>query len=58
MGRRKKITEVPQKLEHSKDWCSYCGKKTMMKNPEVYKSYVNMEVWECLKCRLLERYKI
>jgi len=58
MGRRRKIIEVPQKLEHSKDWCSYCEKKTMVKSPEIYKSYVDMEVWECSKCKLLERYKI
>ena len=53
--KRKKFIAIPSPLTHAKELCSYCGKKTMVKERELY---LGMEVWECSQCRLLERYKI
>lgn len=54
--KKKSFKQLEQKLDHSKDWCSYCQKKTMVKKPELYLKEI--ELWECAKCKLLERYKI
>jgi hypothetical protein len=51
LGKKLEVTPTS-----AKEWCSYCQAKTMKQSGGLYLGC--FEIWECPRCRLLERHRV